>query len=231
MLNILVCYEKLAWQKGIHSLLARQRFVGASYFDLAAGSRRLPGEQYDVVFVETGRDKARLRENLTTIRRRFPRSRLVLILEKLGISDLAFGHRMGICALIDERATGDQILASLEAAMRGDLYVSASVVRRGETLGPGGRGEGLGGGFPPEDLSEREAEVLGLVAKGFTNKAIAKDLFISEKTVKNHLYSIFRKIGVSDRTKAALYAVKGLSSHKNGPYAPAEVFFEIDEHQ
>lgn len=58
------------------------------------------------------------------------------------------------------------------------------------------------------ELTERELEVLQLVALGESNRAIAGRLFISEKTVKNHLTNIFQKIGVSDRTQAALYAVK-----------------------
>lgn len=230
MLNVLVAYEKPSWQKGIQMLLARHSFISASYTSLMGGDGRLLGNQFDVVLVEGGHDKARLRQNLAAVRKRFPRSHLVLVLENIGIRDLAFGHRMGICALIDERATSEQILASIEAAMRGDLYVSASVVRRGEAAFTPESEDELGGA-PVEDLSEREMEVLGLVARGLSNKAIAKALYISEKTVKNHLYSIFRKIGVSDRTKAALYAVKGLASHKNGPYASAEVFFEIDERE
>lgn len=59
-----------------------------------------------------------------------------------------------------------------------------------------------------DDLTEREVEVLQLVARGESNRGIAGRLFISEKTVKNHLTNIFQKIGVSDRTQAALYAVK-----------------------
>ena len=57
-------------------------------------------------------------------------------------------------------------------------------------------------------LSDRETEVLELLGTGLTNKEIAKKLFLSEKTVKNHLNSIFKKIEVSDRTNAALYAIK-----------------------
>jgi DNA-binding NarL/FixJ family response regulator len=230
LLNVLVAYEKPSWQKGIQLLLARQSFINACYAPLSGNGRKLPGSKYDVVFLEAGRDKARLRDHLTVIRRRFPRSRLVVVLEKIGIRNLSFGHHMGICALLDEQATSDQILASLEAAMRGDLYVAASVIRKSETQDVDIDDSGIGR-LAPEELSEREAEVLSLVGKGYTNKAIAKELYISEKTVKNHLYSVFRKIGVSDRTKAALFAVKGLSSHRNGPYAPQEVFFEIDEHQ
>ena len=57
-------------------------------------------------------------------------------------------------------------------------------------------------------LTEREIEVLKQVATGQSNKDIAKALYISEKTVKNHLTNIFQKIGVADRTQAALYAIK-----------------------
>lgn len=59
-----------------------------------------------------------------------------------------------------------------------------------------------------ELLTPREVEVLKLLARGENNRTIAKALFISEKTVKNHLYRIFQKIEVEDRTQAALYAVK-----------------------
>lgn len=60
----------------------------------------------------------------------------------------------------------------------------------------------------PNQLSPRELEVLKLLAKGMVNKEIAGTLFISEKTVKNHISSIFRKLDVQDRTQAAVFALK-----------------------
>jgi DNA-binding NarL/FixJ family response regulator len=59
---------------------------------------------------------------------------------------------------------------------------------------------------PADALSEREREVLLMVAEGLPNKVIAQRLQISEKTVKAHLTSVFRQIGVTDRTQAALWA-------------------------
>lgn len=58
------------------------------------------------------------------------------------------------------------------------------------------------------NLTAREVEVLELIAEGMINKEIAKQLFISEKTVKNHVSNIFRKLNVSDRTQAAIYAYR-----------------------
>jgi anti-anti-sigma factor len=57
-----------------------------------------------------------------------------------------------------------------------------------------------------EDLTQREAEVLTLVAKGLSNREIADALFIGEQTVKSHLRTIFAKLGVSNRTQAARHA-------------------------
>ncbi|SHJ54256.1 response regulator [Tepidibacter formicigenes] len=62
--------------------------------------------------------------------------------------------------------------------------------------------EGLG------SLTKREYEVLSLIAEGLSNKEISEKLFISEKTVKNHVSSILRKLELSDRTQAAIYAYK-----------------------
>lgn len=59
----------------------------------------------------------------------------------------------------------------------------------------------------PDGLTNREIEVLRLIAQGMINKEIATKLFISEKTVKNHVSNIFRKINVADRTQAAIYAI------------------------
>ena len=59
-----------------------------------------------------------------------------------------------------------------------------------------------------ERLTEREHEVLHLIAEGLNNREIAEKLFISEKTVKTHVSNILGKLGVADRTQAAIYALR-----------------------
>ena len=61
----------------------------------------------------------------------------------------------------------------------------------------------------PESLTDRETEVLKLLARGKANKQIAQSLYVSEKTVKAHVSAILMKLGVQSRTQAALYAVQG----------------------
>ena len=66
---------------------------------------------------------------------------------------------------------------------------------------------------PDDVLTAREREVIGLIARGRANKAIALELGVSEKTVKSHVSNIFGKLGLTDRTQAALYAVRhGIAS-------------------
>jgi len=59
-----------------------------------------------------------------------------------------------------------------------------------------------------EELTERELDVLRRLARGMSNKEIGADLSIAEKTVKTHISSILAKLGLADRTQAAVYAVK-----------------------
>jgi DNA-binding NarL/FixJ family response regulator len=63
-------------------------------------------------------------------------------------------------------------------------------------------------GEPYEPLSKREMEVLAQLTRGMSNKEIAQELGISHQTVKNHVTSILRKLGVEDRTQATLYALR-----------------------
>jgi two-component system, NarL family, response regulator LiaR len=65
-----------------------------------------------------------------------------------------------------------------------------------------------GGREAPDSLTPREREVVGLIARGLSNKRIALELGISEKTVKTHVSSILGKLGLTDRTQVALYAVR-----------------------
>lgn len=113
----------------------------------------------------------------------------------------------------------EQILRALDAGAVGYLLKDADPAELAKAVRAAARGEApldpragrallsaRAAGSPLDALSEREREVLTLVARGLPNKLIARELEISEKTVKAHLTSVFRTIGVTDRTQAALWA-------------------------
>ena len=120
----------------------------------------------------------------------------------------------------------EQILRALDAGAIGYLLKDAEPAELERAVRAAARGEApldpragrallqdRVAGSPLAGLSEREREVLAMVARGLPNKLIARELGISEKTVKTHLTSVFRTIGVTDRTQAALWAERhGLGS-------------------
>lgn len=131
---------------------------------------------------------------------------------------------IGIIALTihdDQEYVTELVKAGVSAYLLKDIgadYLIETIrsVARGEVVFPPEITQKIYGEFQrmarynpfEEPLSRRELDVLMLIARGKTNKEIGDDLYISEKTVKNHITSIFRKIQVTDRTQAALYAVK-----------------------
>ena len=113
----------------------------------------------------------------------------------------------------------DRILAALDAGAAGYLLKDAEPAELAKAIEAAARGDApldpkaaralLSARRAPSEadaLSEREREVLAMVAEGLPNKLIATRLAISEKTVKAHLTNVFRTIGVTDRTQAALWA-------------------------
>jgi DNA-binding NarL/FixJ family response regulator len=121
----------------------------------------------------------------------------------------SFGDREQIVRALDAGAIGyllkdaepEEIHHAIQAAARGeaplDPKAAAELLKsRAQSAGPATSGE----------LTAREREVLALVIAGDANKQIARKLGISEKTVKGHLTNLFQRIGVQDRTQAALWA-------------------------
>ena len=125
----------------------------------------------------------------------------------------SFSDRERILGALDAGAIGyvlkdaepEELERAVRAAARGEAPLDP---RAGRALL-----QARSAGSPLDALSEREREVLELVVRGLPNKLIARELSISEKTVKAHLTRVFRAIGVTDRTQAALWAER----HGLGP--------------
>jgi DNA-binding NarL/FixJ family response regulator len=117
----------------------------------------------------------------------------------------SFSDSERIIAAIDAGAVGyllkdaepENVIEGLRAAARGESPLHPRAARQLLTARSSG---------PSLELTPREREVLALVRKGLANKQIARRLAISERTVKAHLTSVFQRIGVVDRTQAALWA-------------------------
>jgi DNA-binding NarL/FixJ family response regulator len=108
----------------------------------------------------------------------------------------------GASGYILKDADPDEVAGAVRAAYRGELHLNPAVARRlMNSLNSRPRDSA-------EELTEREREILRLVAAGKANKEIAAELAISERTARTHVSNILRKLGLESRTQAALWAVR-----------------------
>lgn len=115
--------------------------------------------------------------------------------------------RAGISAYLLKDVDTDELLKAIEEVYEGRSVVHPRVTARlfGELNRLASRPQS---NDQLEQLTAREREVLKLIGKGDSNRDIAECLYISEKTVKNHITNILRKLGAKDRTQAAIFAIK-----------------------
>jgi len=111
--------------------------------------------------------------------------------------------RAGVSAYVLKDVAGSELIDTINRVMQGEVVIHPRVANR--LVRELSRNENKKNDIR---LTKRESDVLLLLVKGHSNKEMAEAMFISEKTVKNHLTSIFRKLGVKDRTQAAVYALK-----------------------
>jgi DNA-binding NarL/FixJ family response regulator len=140
-----------------------------------------------------------------------PECRVIVLTTFDDDEDIFEGLRAGAVGYLLKDVPSEKLVEAICAAARGESFLQPSVAARvvAEFSRLSGQVAAAGIGSKPalvEPLSERELEILRLVARGASNKEIAGDLFISEGTVKNHLTNILGKLGVRDRTQAALKA-------------------------
>jgi two-component system, NarL family, response regulator LiaR len=113
-------------------------------------------------------------------------------------ASLSGAFRAGAIGYLLKDATAPALRQAITAAAAGQMQLSGDAARR--------LMRGVIVSERPDVLSERETEVLRLLAHGSANKQIARDLGIAEKTVKTHVSNILDKLGLRSRTQAALYA-------------------------
>ncbi|NOZ26596.1 MAG: response regulator transcription factor [Chloroflexi bacterium] len=121
--------------------------------------------------------------------------------------------KAGALSYLLKEVQADELAEAVRRAARGEAILHPSVAARVVQELHGSRRQELN---PFTDLSERELEVLRLIADGLDNASIAERLVISEKTVKTHVSNILSKLHLADRTQAAVYAWRSGVVRRNG---------------
>jgi two-component system, NarL family, response regulator LiaR len=134
------------------------------------------------------------------IRREMPDVEVVALTSVLEDASVTGAIKAGAIGYLLKTTDADELCEAIKAAAAGQVQLAPEAAARlmREVRAP----------ESPEALTERETEVLKLIAYGKANKQIARELFIDESTIKSHVHSILSKLDVKSRTQAALHAVR-----------------------
>ena len=150
---------------------------------------------------------------LRSIQARAPKAKILLFASPEYREEFVEAMKLGCSGVLQKDVATPLIEKSIRKVFAGEIWLdsntTAAVMRKFATPGENSPG-GPGNGKTPREraqLSQREREIIILIAQGYKNKEIAEKMFITEQTVKNHLHNVFDKIGVSDRLELALYAI------------------------
>jgi DNA-binding NarL/FixJ family response regulator len=210
-IRVLVADDHALYRRGLEMVLSAEEgieIVGEAG-DGAEAIRRVEELLPDVVLMDIRMPRRSGIEACTAIKDVVPSTKIVILTISDEESDLYEAVRAGANGYLLKDVPGEEIAAGIRAVAEGQSLISpsmasklltefAAMIKKSEERPQ----------LPVPRLTDRELEVLKLVARGLANRDIAKELFISENTVKNHVRNILEKLQLHSRMEAVVYAVR-----------------------
>ena len=208
MIRVLICDDQVIVCEGLQAILSTARdieVVGIAN-DGAQAVDVIPEMQPDIVLMDLKMPVMNGVQATRLIQERYPAVR-VLVLTTYDADEWVFDAiRGGAAGYLLKDAPRERLLEAIRDTVEGKTHVDPAVA--GKLFAQVAARGAPADTSIAQDLSEREREVLGLLARGLTNAEIAKRLYLSGGTVRNYVSSILAKLGVSDRTQAAVLALR-----------------------
>lgn len=204
-LRVLIADDHPTFRYGLRALLSADagiEVIGEAG-DGAQAVRMTESLQPDVVLMDVGMPQMTGLEATEAILRRDPNVN-ILMLTMFDDDTVMSALRLGARGYLLKGASGDETLRAVHSAGGGSAVFSPSVGRRLAEFVRTAEAPAQPPPFP--ELSEREREILELLAHGLSNSAIAERLYLSPKTVRNRISEIFSKLEVADRSEAIVRA-------------------------
>ena len=205
MISVLIADDHAVVRQGLRTYLELQPdiVVVAEAGDGAAAVEAAADLAPDVVLLDLAMPELDGVAALELLRERAPGAR-VIVLTSFGEDERLFAAlRSGAAGFLLKDTQPAELVRAIRSAHGGQSPLSPAVATRVvEELAHGGRPR------PSDLLTPRELDVLRLIARGRSNKRIALELGVAEKTVKTHVGHVLAKLSLTDRTQAALYAVR-----------------------
>ena len=213
MIRILLIDDHTLFRSGVKALLQRQpdfEVVGEAS-DGLEGVKLVEQVEADVVLLDLDMPSMNGREALEQIRETHPNLAVLMLTVSEDCEALGECLKLGARGYLLKKIDQDFLLRSIRAAYNGDSVISPQMMtkfvnRLSEP--PEAARTRQSQGTEPTVLTRRERQTLAWLARGVSNKEIARALNLAESTVKVHVQSILRKLNLSSRVQAAIYAIE-----------------------
>ncbi len=208
-IRILIVDDHAVVREGLRAFLALQdgfEIVGEAADGEEAVERAAELEP-DVILMDLVMPKLDGVSAMRELRRRGGSGHVIVLTSFLDDDRLLPALEAGAAGYLLKNSQPTELARAVRAAQAGEAIIDPTAAARLVNV-LSGSGQGRRGATRLDQLTDREREVLGLIAQGRANKRIALELGISEKTVKNHVGHVLAKLGVTDRTQAAVLAVQ-----------------------
>jgi two-component system, NarL family, nitrate/nitrite response regulator NarL len=204
--RILVVDDHRLFRRGLIALLALDRSISVvgEAGDAGEAARVAQSVQPDVVLLDLDLPGASGVQAIASLREACPQARILMLTVSEDQQDMQAALRAGANGYLLKTMEGEDLSRAIHATLRGEAVVSPEMTAKllAALQQPASAAPSAGATM----LSPREQEVLQQIALGASNKEIARTLDIAETTVKIHVQNILRKLGLSSRVQAAVYA-------------------------
>jgi DNA-binding NarL/FixJ family response regulator len=197
-IRVLLIEDHFLARMALHSVLSghAQILIVGEASDGEAGIAMYRSKRPDVVVLDLRLPRISGFDVITQLRDEFPTARIVILSNYHGSEDIYRAVRNGAMAYLTKDASGEELLNAIQSVDRGLRYFPHVALDR------------LAERMPSVELTPRESEVLTCITQGRSNREIAEELGIAEKTVRIHVSAVLDKMGARDRTQATIYALQ-----------------------
>ena len=199
-IRIVIADDHAIVRRGLRQLLdSEEGFeVVAEAEDVAAARRYVRGHHPDVLVLDLNMPGEESIEAIPGLRSEFPETQIVVLTMQ---NEPAYARRTlsdGVLGYVLKESADGELVDAIRAAVAGERYLNPRLgAKLAAEPAPG----------PPDGLSQRELEILRLIALGYTNGQIADELYLSIRTVETHRAHIQQKLGLADRAELVRYAL------------------------
>jgi len=222
LIRVLIVDDHQVVRRGLRTFLELQDDieVAGEAGDGLAGVELAAQLEPDVVLMDIVMPRLDGIEATRRIKEHAPDTGVIALTSFAGDDQVLPALEAGASSYLLKDVSPEELVEAIRAVHRGEPRLHPDALRKvmEAAMGPRAGEAGPAAVSPPGDLTDRELEVVALVAQGLSNREIAERFVISEKTVKTHIGHILAKLALKDRTQLAIYAIRhGLAGDDPGP--------------